>query len=176
MAGHFDALYSAARRMTLSPHDAEDLVQEVCIKALKQIDYLEQIDHVRAWLLKVMYNHFVDETRRAAKSPVDVAWTGEQSEEPDELASHGAHPDEMAETSQQVENVLRAMRYLNAEECALVAMHDVEGLSIAELSELTGMPGGTIKARLHRTRIKLGRLLKNDAITRPRLRAIGGKK
>lgn len=176
MAPHFDALYAAARRMTLSPHDAEDLVQEVCIKALKQIDHLERIDHVRAWLLKVMYNHFVDETRRAAKSPVDAAWTGEQSEEPDELASHGARPDEVTETTQQVEHVIRAMRYLSAEECALVAMHDVEGLSIAELSELTGMPDGTIKARLHRTRVKLGKLLKNDAVTRPRLRVVGGKK
>lgn len=176
MAPHFDALYSAARRMTLSPHDAEDLVQEVCIKALKQIDHLERIEYVRAWLLKVMYNHFVDETRRAAKSPVDAAWTGEQSDEPDELASGAARPDELTETSQRVEHVIRAMRYLNAEECALVAMHDVEGLSIGELSELTGMPGGTIKARLHRTRVKLGRLMKNDAVTRPRLKAIGGKK
>ena len=176
MAPHFDALYSAARRMTLSPHDAEDLVQEVCIKALKQIDHLEQIDHVRAWLLKVMYNHFVDETRRAAKSPVDAAWTGEESEDPDELASSTANPDEITDTTQQVENVIRAMGYLNADECALVAMHDVEGLSIGELSKLTKMPEGTIKARLHRTRVKLGRLLKNDAITRPRLKVIGGKK
>ncbi len=68
------------------------------------------------------------------------------------------------------------MRCLNADQCALVAMHDVEGLSIDELCQLTGMPEGTIKARLHRTRKKLGRLLSNEAVTRPQLKIVGGKK
>ena len=173
MAPHFDALYAAARRMVSSPHDAEDLVQEVCIKALKQLDELERIDYVRAWLLRVMYNHFVDDTRRAARSPVETAWTGDESDDPDELASRSAQPDELTDRDQQVENVIRAMRCLNADECALVAMHDVEGLSITELQKITDMPEGTIKAKLHRTRKKLGRLLQNDAIKRPHLKAIG---
>ena len=170
---HFDALYAAARRMTMSAHDAEDLVQEVCIKALKHLDELEQIEYVRAWLLKVMYHQFVDQKRRAANSPVDMAWTGEETSDPDELASVAAQPDEATDRERQIDNVLRAMRCLPADQCALVAMHDVEGLSIDELSQLTGMPEGTVKAKLHRTRKKLGRLLQNDAITKPHLRLVG---
>ena len=161
--------------MTLSPQDAEDLVQEVCIKALHHLEELAEIEYPRAWLLKVMYNQFVDETRRTARSPVDAAWTGDQSAEPDEMASHTEQPEELTDRDQRVERVLRAMRSLNANQCALVAMHDVEGLSIAELCQMTGMPEGTIKAQLHRTRKKLGRLLKNDALARPHLKVIGGK-
>jgi len=41
---HFDALYAAARRMTLSPDDAEDLVQDVALKAFEELDVLEQIE------------------------------------------------------------------------------------------------------------------------------------
>ena len=173
---HFDALYSAARRMTLSWHDAEDLVQEVCITAYSRLDELEQFEFPRAWLLKVMYNKFIDNKRRAGRAPVDMAMTGAESHDPDRTAASAAAPDELVDTDQRVERVLRAMRCLNDDQCTLVAMHDVEGFSIKELSELTGLTAGTIKSQLHRTRVKLGRLLSNDAVVRPRLQVIGGKK
>ena len=175
MKPHFDALYAAARRLTMSQHNAEDLVQEVCIKAFERINELKQIEFPRAWLLKVMYNHFVDDTRRAAKSPLDAAWTGDDSAELDEIATSAEGPEEQVDQDQRIERVLRAMRCLDADQCALVAMHDVEGLSIDELCGLTGMPAGTIKSQLHRTRKKLGRLLMNETVNRPHLKVIGGK-
>ena len=172
---HLDALYSAARRMTLSPCDAEDLVQEVCIKAFERLEELEQIEYPRAWLLKVMYNLFIDGTRAAGRSAVDVAATGVDSGEPDNLDSGAERPEEIVDRGDRIEQILRAMRCLSADQCALVAMHDVEGLSVAELSRLTGRPAGTIKSQLHRTRKKLGRLLSNDAVTTPHLRIVGCK-
>lgn len=170
---HFDALYAAARRLTMSQHDAEDLVQEVCIKAFDRLDELERVEFPRAWLLKVTYNHFVDDTRRSARSPVDAAWTGDESAEPDEIASSAKRPEEQVDQEQRIEQVLRAMRCLDADQCALVAMHDVEGLSIDELCGLTGMPAGTIKSQLHRTRVKLGRLLRHKITDKPRLKIVG---
>ncbi len=53
---HFDALYAAACRMTLSPVDAEDLVQDVALKAFEKLDELERIEFPRAWLLKNILN------------------------------------------------------------------------------------------------------------------------
>ncbi|MDX1482278.1 MAG: sigma factor, partial [Woeseiaceae bacterium] len=47
---HFDALYAAARRLTLSTHDAEDLVQEVCLRAFERLEAFEQMEYPRAWL------------------------------------------------------------------------------------------------------------------------------
>lgn len=175
MEPHFDALFSAARRMTLSPCDAEDLVQEVCIKAFDRLDDLEKTEFPRAWLLKVMYNRFVDDSRTAGRSPVDAAWTGDDSAEPENMDSGVERPEDQADRDQRIEQVLRAMRCLDAELCALVAMHDVEGFSVDELSRLTDLPAGTIKSQLYRTRKKLGLLLSNEAVTRPRLRIVGGK-
>lgn len=175
MGPHFEALYRAARRMTLSPCDAEDLVQDVCLKAYDCLDKLEDIEFPRAWLLKVMYNRFVDGIRRDGRTPIGNAATGVDSEEPDALSSPGVLPDEAVDQQQNVERVLRAMQCLDADQCAYVTMHDVEGVTIAELSTMTGLPAGTIKAQLHRTRKKLGRLLSNDAVRQPHLKVVGGK-
>jgi DNA-directed RNA polymerase specialized sigma24 family protein len=54
-------------------------------------------------------------------------------------------------------------------------MHDVEGYSIDELCKLNGAPAGTVKAQLHRTRVKLGRLLAGGAMAAPPLKIAGVK-
>lgn len=160
---HFDALYAAARRLTASPHDSEDLVQDVCLKAFARLDELERIEFPRAWLLKVLYHEFIDGDRRNSRSPVSLAATGAETDEPDSGATGVAQPDQLVDREQCVERVLSAMRRLNPDHCALVVMHDVEGFSIDELCKLNGAPAGTIKAQLHRTRVKLGRLLSAGA-------------
>ena len=171
---HFDALYAAARRMTLSPADAEDLVQDVVLKAYERLDELERIDYPRAWLLKVMYHRFIDNQRSSSRSPVDQASTGADSVEPDKYARSDWLPDEMLDREIRITRILMAMKRLDMDSAALVALRDIEGLTIAELEELTGSPAGTIKARLHRSRARLGRMLANDPALTPELKAVGG--
>jgi RNA polymerase sigma factor (sigma-70 family) len=172
---HFDALYTAARRFTTSTHDAEDLVQEVCLKAFARLDELMRIEFPRAWLLKVLYHEFVDNQRRNSRSPVALAGTGLEREESDFGEALSDQPDELVDREQRVERVLRAMRMLDSDQCVLVIMHDVEGFSIDELCALTGAAAGTIKSRLHRTRIKLGRLLSRNAAAAPHLKVVGAE-
>lgn len=171
---HFDTLYAAARRMTLSPVDAEDLVQDVALKAFENLDELERIDFPRAWLLKVMYNKFIDEIRSSRRSPVDQAATGIDSDDPDDHERSHWLPEEMLDREIRITRILMAMKRLDSESAALVALRDIEGLSIAELEEMTGSPSGTIKAKLHRSRARLGRLLASDATLKPELKAVGG--
>jgi RNA polymerase sigma-70 factor (ECF subfamily) len=68
------------------------------------------------------------------------------------------------------------MQCLSGDQCALVALHDIEGLTVDEIGEMTGLARGTIKSKLHRTRAKLGRLVGSNALPRPQLRAIGNRK
>ena len=173
---HFDALFAAARRLTASNADAEDLVQDVCLKAHLRIDELETIEFPRAWLLKMLYHRFIDIQRSRGRSPVDMAETGTDSNDPDRLSPEGTRPDELVEREMRVDRIVRAMGILNSEATSLLALHDIEGFSLAEIRELTGLPEGTIKSRLHRTREKLGRLLSNEAIAKPVLTVVGGKK
>ena len=161
--------------MTMSPVDGQDLLQEVFLKAFERFDEFENIEYKRAWLLKVMYHRFIDSQRERERSPIDRAESGEDSLEPDSVEQLSAQPDELVDREMRVEQVMRAMACLKKEHCMLVALHDVEGLTLDELRQLTGKPTGTIKAQLHRTRAKLGRLLSNDAVSKPRLRIVGGK-
>lgn len=172
MQSHIEALYGAARRMTWSAHDAEDLLQEVYVLAFERLAELEVMEYPRAWLMRVMYNKFIDGRRKEARSPDGHSATGSGSSEPDMTPAEAGGPDDLVQQDQDWQRILSAMRHLDAESCALVAMHDVEGYGIEELSTMTGLPAGTIKARLHRTRAKLGRLLKAQELGPPRLRVV----
>lgn len=175
MRPHFDALYAAARRLTRSPHDAQDLVQDVCLKAFARLRELEDFEFPRAWLLKVLYHEFIDGKRRDERSPVSIAATGTEADGPEFVAAGTAQPDELVDHEQSIERIQRAMRLLSPEHCALVVMHDVEGYSIDELCKLHDAPAGTIKAQLHRTRVKLGRLLSSGAMAASPLKIVGVK-
>jgi len=170
---HFETLYAAARRMTLSPVDAEDLVQDVALKAFEKLDELERIEFQRAWLLKVMYNKFIDEHRSSKRLPLEQAATGVDSEEPDDYEHTDWLPEEILDREIRITRILMAMKRLDAESAALVALRDIEGLTIAELEEMTGSPSGTIKSKLHRSRTRLGRILSSDQALKPELKAIG---
>ncbi len=172
---HFNALYAAARRFTASTADAEDLVQEVCMKSYLNLDDLDRIEHKRAWLLRVLYNLFVDGQRKQQRSPVHIAASMGDTDETDVPDREYLQPDQQVDRMLRVDIVLRAMALLDKDQCALLAMHDVEGLSLEELHEITDLPIGTIKSRLFRTRAKLGRLLKNNSAMRPELKIVGGK-
>lgn len=159
MQPHFSALYGAARRMSGSVDDAEDLVQEVCIKAFAKLDQLESMDYPKAWLLKTLYHHFIDDQRRAKRSPLSDA----QSDDVVELiASEQSRPDIDAEQAQQVARVFGALKLLGSEASSLVAMHDIDGVSLKEIQAITDLPLGTIKSKLHRARSKLGKLLQRQ--------------
>ena len=172
---HFDVLYAAARRLTFSSVDAEDLVQDVCLKSFARLDELERIEYPRAWLLKMLYHKFIDNQRIEQRSPISIADTGLDSIEPDDLMQHESQPEHLADEEIRVARILMAMNRLSDDQRSLVALRDIEGLSIKELQLLTGMPSGTIKAQLHRTRAKLGRILSSDETLKPHLKAIGGK-
>lgn len=173
---HFDALFAAARRLTVSAADAEDLVQDVCLKAHLRIDELETIEFRRAWLLKILYHRFIDIQRTRNRSPVDMADTGADSHDPDIMTREESRPEDLVEREMRVDRIIRAMSILNSEASSLLALHDIEGFSLQELKTLTGLPEGTIKSRLHRTRSRLGRLLSNEAIQKPVLTVVGSKK
>src|SRR5215203_2919502 len=90
---HLDAVFRAAYRLSRNRADAEDLVQETCVRAYLKIDQLREAQPVKGWLLRVMHNLFVDGVRRARLAPVRHEGDGEspgdsaESSEPSPEAS-----------------------------------------------------------------------------------------
>jgi RNA polymerase sigma factor (sigma-70 family) len=151
---HVAALYRAAYRLAGNRADAEDLFQEVCLRAYLRADELDKVARLLGWLLKVQYRVFVDGVRHRDKSPLRPM--------PDDadatFASDEPGPDEIAEASLAERRLLGAWPQLDKEQRALLALH-VEGYSLAEISAIADLSTDVLKARLYRARVRLGKLL-----------------
>ena len=158
---HFEALHRAAFRLTRRHHDAEDLVQEVCLRACRELGKLETLESVRGWLLRVQYRIFVDGVRKRVRSAVDCG------DMPDSFASEDPGPEELTSAAYTQERLDRAWSELTPEQRALLALH-AEGYGLAELEQILGTNRNSLSARLHRARARLAKLIGDDARASPR--------
>jgi RNA polymerase sigma-70 factor (ECF subfamily) len=154
-----DALFGAAYRLSRNRADAEDLVQDTCIRACLRLDELRETEPVRAWLLRVLHNLFVDGTRRTQRSPVTASATV------DALAAALACPDPTPEESacngQREAALERAWLSLDRDQRALLGLR-AEGYTLAEISSITRIAMDALTMRLYRARKNLTRCLKDQ--------------
>jgi RNA polymerase sigma factor (sigma-70 family) len=155
---HYEVLYRTAYRLTRSRHDAEDLAQEVCARAYPRLDEIEKLEQPRGWLLRVMYRLFVDWSRRYERTHV----TSMETVDVLSIASADRGPAELTEMLLDGRHLDRAWERLDKEQRALLALHDVEGYTLGEINRITGLKEGTLKSRLHRARVRLGKLLRHE--------------
>lgn len=159
---HFDRLYRLAWRLTGTKAEAEDLFQELLIKAFGKLDDLVTIDEPGSWLCRVMYNLFIDERRRFARRRMHMVEEGQLAGGGiDELAGSD-DPVRDNERLEKLGRLDRALAQLSDEHRIVVLLHDTEGHKITEIEELTGIPAGTVKSRLHRARARLREILLAD--------------
>ena len=156
---HFDRLYRLAFRLTGSRPEAEDLFQELLVKAYGKLDDLVTIDEPGAWLSRVMYNLFIDEQRRFARRRMQ---TVDEGFLPGDGLEGLAGPDDPVRDNERLEKLKaldRALQQLSDEHRIVVLLHDTEGYKLSEIQELIGLPVGTVKSRLHRARARLREIL-----------------
>ncbi len=147
-----EVLLRVATRMTGDPVDAEDLVQEVLLRAHRGIHTFDG-RHPRAWLLTIMRNTWASMNRRRR---VHIA------DDPDgiRLAAAEAVDGDSDPESQVMDRMLEgpladALLALSPAHREIVLLVDAEGLSYAEAASLLGVPEGTVMSRLHRARRNL---------------------
>ena len=159
---HFDRLYRLAWRLAGQKAEAEDLYQELLIKAYGKLDDLVQIDELGSWLSRMMYNLFIDERRRFARRRMHTVAEGEMTG--DGLAGLPG-PDSPELDQQRYERIQKldaALSKLSDDHRVIVLLHDTEGYKLTEIQELMGIPVGTVKSRLHRARARLREILVED--------------
>ncbi len=159
---HFDRLFRLAWRLAGSKVDAEDLFQELLINAFGKLDELVNIDQPGPWLCRVMYNLYVDDRRRFARQRIH---TVEEGHLPGDGLAGLPGPDDPVYNNQRIEQLQRldkALAQLSDEHRLVVLLHDTEGYKLTEIQDLTGVPVGTVKSRLHRARARLRDILTAD--------------
>ncbi|MDJ0938146.1 MAG: RNA polymerase sigma factor [Woeseiaceae bacterium] len=159
---HFDRLYRLAWRLAGSKAEAEDLFQEVLIKAFAKLDELVTIDEPGSWLSRVMYNLFIDERRRFSRRRLVIVEEGQLPGDGLAAFEGGPTPTGDHERLEKFERLERALDQLSVEHRIIVLLHDTEGYKLTEIEALTGTPVGTIKSRLHRARARLRQILTDD--------------
>jgi RNA polymerase sigma-70 factor (ECF subfamily) len=150
---HLDALYRLALRLTRIPSEAEDLVQETYLRALRGAGRFVPGTDLRAWLFRVLRNAFLDGRRREGRSPIDATGDPEVADARPESWLRGDAELERLRgvVGEEIEAALREL----PEEARTVILLDVEGLREAEIAEVMGCARGTVKSRLHRARAAL---------------------
>jgi RNA polymerase sigma-70 factor (ECF subfamily) len=147
-------LYLAARRLAESPDDAEDLVQETCLRAYRTFENFTPGTNCRAWLFTILYSVYINDYRRRQRrgptlSLEDLEARFQQFvEAPDDREPATA----TLPAEKLGPEVDAALRQLSPEFRAAAVLVDVEGLSYDEAAAVLGCPVGTVRSRLFRAR------------------------
>lgn len=156
---HFDRLYRLAFRLTGRKPEAEDLFQELLIKAFRMLDDLVAIDEPASWLSRVMYNLFIDERRRFQRQRMHLVDEGFLPGDGLEGLAGSDDPARDNERLEKMRQLDKALAQLSDEQRIIVLLHDTEGYKLKEIQDITGTPIGTVKSRLHRARARLREIL-----------------
>jgi RNA polymerase sigma-70 factor, ECF subfamily len=157
-APHFGALYRVALHKLRDAHQAEDLVQEVCLKAYRAFDHFERGTNYRAWLFRILSNTILDLQRQASKKPIEVNLDTEHALFPLNIrAEHTRQldPEQQLMAASLAHEVRTAIADLPPEWQAVVLLSFVEGFSYKEIADIVGCPIGTVMSRLYRARQSL---------------------
>jgi RNA polymerase sigma-70 factor (ECF subfamily) len=156
---HFDRLYRLAFRLTGRKAEAEDLFQELLIKAFGKLDDLVAIEEPGSWLSRVMYNLFIDERRRFARRRMHTVEEGFLPADGVEGFAGTDNPERNQRRFEKLRQLDAALAQLSDDHRLIVLLHDTEGYKLEEIHQLIGIPVGTVKSRLHRARARLREIL-----------------
>lgn len=154
--GAMDLVYNIARRVVPRAADAQDLVQETYLAALKAWREHRRPRKVEPWLATICLNIARSGYRHRARRPQEVEW--------DEFVSDGNELDPEAEAIAELDRTAlrRAMWAIPEEQRTALALVDLSGFSTAEAAAIMGTPRGTVLSRLHRGRKALAALLEHE--------------
>ena len=155
---HLDAAFNYARWLTRNDADAEDVVQDACVRAMRFFSSLRD-DDARAWLFTIVRNTWYSRVSRRANVTAGSPLKGGQDQWPDT----DLDPEERLLQQHTVALVRAALEQLPVDFREVIVLREIEGLSYKEMAAVVGVPIGTVMSRLARARERLQTILKLNA-------------
>lgn len=154
-------VYDFCVRMVADREEAFDLTQEIFLSIHQHLNDFRHDSKLSTWMFRIAKNHCLNRLKylkRRGRGRSDEY--GEANEVAITEAQGGtAKPDEALEAERLKALVQKAITQLDEDQRLLVALRDIEGLSYEEIIDITELPEGTVKSRLHRAREKLAGIL-----------------
>lgn len=153
---HLDAAFNYARWLTRNDADAEDVVQDACVRAMRFFSSLRD-DDARAWLFAIVRNTWY--SRVARRSPAAEASANGLA---DQRQDDALDPEARLMQQHTVARVRAALEQLPVDFREVVVLREIEGLSYKEIAAVVRVPIGTVMSRLARARDRLAAVLKRE--------------
>jgi RNA polymerase sigma-70 factor, ECF subfamily len=153
----FDQLYNFASRLTRDRTEAEDLVQETYIKALRGFSSFQLGTNFRAWMYRILRNTFLT-SRTGLKAAMTVSL--ELEEDNLELPIERETPEAMLIERSNWQLIQNAIEELPLHYREILLLCDLEEMSYRDISETLSIPLGTVMSRLSRARNNLAELVR----------------
>jgi RNA polymerase sigma-70 factor (ECF subfamily) len=167
---YLDTIYAGAMRYTKNQQAAEDLTQDTFTKAFSAFHQYQDGTNLKAWLFRILQNTYISSYRKAVKAPFESSVDDLQDWELSKLEASAdtATPSAEVEALRSMPDgqVLDALLALPEEFRTAVYLADAEGFSYSEISEIIGVPLGTVMSRIHRGRKRLRESLSELAVER----------
>jgi RNA polymerase sigma-70 factor (ECF subfamily) len=157
LATFLPRLWRFGLRLARSPHDAEDLVQRTCVRALERRAQLHPGAPPLPWLFSIMHSIWLNELR-ARKTRAHASLDLNESE-PRPVVPALSDP----ETSLLYKQVIDAVEELPEAQRTVLLLVAVEGMTYRETADVLGLPIGTVMSRLARARLIIGRRFSEQA-------------
>ncbi len=156
---HADRVYGALRRFGLEADEADEVAQEVFLRAWRGLARFEERAQLSTWLYRIAFN---EAQRRRSRRVLARAEADPDGDDPITALPDSPHlaPEAQTLSREFEQNLDRALTQLPAEWRDAVVLRDIEGLSTAEAAEIVGVRQAAFKSRLHRGRMRLVALLK----------------
>lgn len=165
LLAQLDSLYRTALRMTNNPQEAEDLVQETMLKAIRFAHTYQPGTNLRAWLFRILNTSAINRYRKQATHPTPIALPeGEEFylyNQIRDLSGQERNQGAEDEVLNQYldEDVYKALNNLPPNFRMAIVLADIEGLSYKEIAEALQIPIGTVMSRISRARRQLQKSL-----------------
>jgi len=149
---HLDAAYDFARWLTRDEHNAEDVVQEACLRAFRFMDSLRG-ENARAWLFTIVRNTYYTWLKKSQVETLSVPFDEET------MAAHGLEAAELEGPAERLLHQQDTRRLINdalarlpEEFREVIVLRELEDMSYKEIARIADIPIGTVMSRLSRAR------------------------
>jgi RNA polymerase sigma-70 factor (ECF subfamily) len=156
---HLDSLYGFAMTLTRDISEAQDLVQETYLRAVRALGRLTPDSHVKSWLFAIMRNAWLNQLRHSRVGPQFLEIDADEDERMRLIDQQANDPHVLYLRKLEREEIRSAIDNLPRPHREIIVLRDIEGFTYQQIAEIVGCPAGTVMSRLGRARQRLRKSL-----------------